>query len=79
MLSGIETTAKKGANQTYRGGKKLAQTTARKVKEKREISRTLSESRNASNQTGEAAKSAASKIGRRIQWLRLSRESRRRR
>ena len=41
MLSGIETTAKKSANITYRGGKKLAQTTARKVKEKREISRTL--------------------------------------
>ena len=37
MLSGIETTAKKSANITYRGGKKLAQTTARKVKEKREI------------------------------------------
>lgn len=34
MLSGIETTAKKSANITYRGGKKLAQTTARKVKEK---------------------------------------------
>ena len=62
MLSGIETTAKKGADLTYRGGKKLAQTTARKIKEKREISRTLSESRNASSQTGEAAKGAASKI-----------------
>ena len=35
MLSGIETTAKKSANLTYRGGKKLAQTTARKVKEKK--------------------------------------------
>ena len=32
MLSGIETTAKKSANITYRGGKKLAQTTARKRK-----------------------------------------------
>lgn len=37
MLSGMETAAKKGANLTYRGGKKLAQATARKVKEKREI------------------------------------------
>lgn len=37
MLSGIETTAKKGANLTYRGGKKLAQTTVRKVKEKGEF------------------------------------------
>ena len=35
MLSGIEGTAKKGADLTYRGGKKLAQTTARKDKEKR--------------------------------------------
>ena len=43
MLSGIESAAKKGADLTYRGGKKLAQTTARKVKEKREVSRTLSE------------------------------------
>ena len=34
MLSGMETAAKKGANLTYRGGKKLAQTTARKMKEK---------------------------------------------
>ena len=34
MLSGMETAAKKGANLTYRGGKKLAQATARKVKEK---------------------------------------------
>ena len=39
MLSGIESAAKKGADLTYRGGKKLAQTTARKVKEKREVSR----------------------------------------
>ena len=45
MLSGIETAVKKSANLTYRGGKKLAQTTARKVKEKREISRTLSEAK----------------------------------
>ncbi len=47
MLSGIETTAKKSANITYRGGKKLAQATARKVKEKREISRTLSGAKDA--------------------------------
>ena len=43
MLSGIKTTAKKGANLTYRGGKKLAQRTARKIQEKREVSRSLSE------------------------------------
>lgn len=51
MLSGIETTAKKGANLTYRGGKKLAQTTARKIKEKREISRTLSQAKNVGKKT----------------------------
>ena len=62
MLSGVETAAKKGANLTYRGGKQLAQTTARKVKEKREISRTLSEAKNAGGKTGEAAKNTASKI-----------------
>lgn len=37
MLSGMESTAKKGADLTYRGGKKLAQTTAQKVREKREV------------------------------------------
>ena len=62
MLSGIEDTAKKGADLTYRGGKKLAQTTARKVKEKREISRTLSEAKNAGGKTAEITKDAASKI-----------------
>ncbi len=62
MLSGIETAVKKSANLTYRGGKKLAQTTARKVKEKREISRTLSEAKNVGGKTVEAAKDTASKI-----------------
>lgn len=62
MLSGIETTAKKSANLTYRGGKKLAQTTARKVKEKREISRTLSEAKNAGSKATEITKDTASKI-----------------
>ena len=52
MLSGIECTAKKEANLTYRGGKKLAQATTRKVKEKREISRTLSEIRIQSKNNG---------------------------
>ena len=64
MLSGIETTAKKSANITYRGGKKLAQTTARKVKEKREISRTLSEAKNAGSKATEITKDTASKIRR---------------
>ena len=56
MLSGMETAAKKGANLTYRGGKKLAQATARKVKEKREISRTLSGAKDAGGKTVEAVK-----------------------
>ena len=62
MLSGIETTARKGANLTYRGGKKLAQTTARKIKEKREISRTLSEAKNAGSNATEITKDTTSKI-----------------
>lgn len=62
MLSGIEGTAKKGAALTYRGGKKLTQTTARKVKEKREISRTLKEAKNAGSKTAEITKDTASKI-----------------
>lgn len=37
MLSGTETTVKRGAELTYRGGKNLVQTTARIIKEKREI------------------------------------------
>lgn len=62
MLSGIETTVKKGTNLTYQGGKKLAQTTTRKIKEKREISHTLSEVKNAGGKAAETAKNAASKI-----------------
>ena len=62
MLSGIETTAKKGASLTYRGGKKLAQTTTRKIKEKREMSRALSEAKNTGGKATETAKNAASKI-----------------
>lgn len=62
MLSGMETTAKKGANLTYWGGKKLAQTTARKMKEKREVSRTLSEAKNTGGKTAETARDTVSKI-----------------
>lgn len=62
ILSGMETTAKKGANLTYRGGKKLAQTTARKVKEKRELFHALSEAKNTGGKTAEAAKDTISKI-----------------
>lgn len=62
MLFGMETAAKKGANLTYRGGKKLAQTTARKVKEKRALSHALSEAKNTGGKTAEAAKDTISKI-----------------
>lgn len=62
MLSGIETTVKRGAELTYQGGKKLAQTTIRRIKEKREISRPLSEAKNAGGSTVETVKTTASKI-----------------
>ena len=62
MLSGIETTVKRGAELTYQGEKKLAQTTIRRIKEKREISRPLSEAKNAGGSTVETVKNTASKI-----------------
>lgn len=62
MLSGTETTAREGASLTYRGEKKLAQATTRKIKEKQEFSRTLSEAKHATGKTMDAAQSAASKI-----------------
>lgn len=61
MLSGIETTVKRGAELTYQGGKKLAQTTIRRIKEKREISRPLSEAKNAGGSTVKTVKNTASK------------------
>ena len=75
MLSGIESTAKKGADLTYRGGKKLAQATARKVKEKREISRTLSEAKTLAAKQWKPRRIPLLKYGRRIPWPRLSKES----
>ena len=42
-VSGMKTAAQKGADLTYRGGKKLAQTASRKVREKREASRVIKE------------------------------------
>lgn len=62
MLSGIEITVKRGAELTYQGGKKLAQTTIRRIKEKREISRPLSEAKNAGGSTVKTVKNTASKI-----------------
>lgn len=76
MLSGMETAAKKGANLTYRGGKKLAQATARKVKEKE---RFPAPCRGPKMQAARLSKTHLQKYGRRTQWPRLSKESRKRR
>ena len=54
-LSGMETAAKKGADLTYRDGKKLVQTTAKKAREKREVSRVLREANGAADQVEKAA------------------------
>ena len=55
MLSGMETAAKKGANLAWRGGKKLAQDTARKIKEKRELSRAAETLRDTGIRRGRSA------------------------
>lgn len=55
MLSSMETTARKGADLTYRGGKKLAQTTVRKMREKREVSRVLQKAKGVADQARKAA------------------------
>lgn len=62
MLSDTETAVKRGAKLTYQGGKNLAQTTTQKIKEKREISRPLSEAKNAGGSTVETTKNTVSKI-----------------
>lgn len=59
MLSGTETSIKKGANLTYRGGKKLAKTTVQRIREKRKISRNLSGIKN----TGRNVISESKNIG----------------
>ncbi len=55
MLSGMETAAKKGANLAWRGGKKLAQDTARKIKEKRELSRAAETLRDTGTRAGKVS------------------------
>lgn len=62
MVSGTESAVKKSADLTYRGGKKLAQATAKKVREKRESSRLLKGAKDAAGRAGKAAKGTASKI-----------------
>ena len=60
-VSGMKTAAQKGADLTYRGGKKLVQTASRKVREKREASRVIKEAKDAASQTGKAVKDTVSK------------------
>ena len=60
-VSGMKTAAQKGADLTYRGGKKLAQTASRKVREKCEASRVIKEAKDAAGQTGKAVKDTVSK------------------
>ena len=55
MLSGMETAAKKGANLAWRGGKKLAQDTARKVREKRALSRAAETLRDTGTRAGKVS------------------------
>ena len=62
MVSGIETTIQMSADLTYRGGKKLAQTTAKKVRQTRETFRVVKKSKDAADQTEKAAKDTVSKI-----------------
>ncbi|MCO7137319.1 M23 family metallopeptidase [[Clostridium] leptum] len=62
MLFGMETSVKKGIGLTYRGGKKLAQATVKKVREKQNFSRTFKETRAAGTRAEGAAESVASKI-----------------
>ena len=62
MLSGMETAAKKGANLAWRGGKKLAQDTARKIKEKRELSRTAETLRDTGIRAGKVSSDAVGNL-----------------
>ena len=62
MLSGMETAAKKGVNLVWRGGKKLAQDTARKIKEKRELSRTAETLRDTGIKAGKIGSDAVGNL-----------------
>ena len=62
MLSGMETAAKKGANLAWRGGKKLAQDTARKIREKRELSRTAETLRDTGIRAGKVSSDAVGNL-----------------
>ena len=58
---GMKTAAPKSADLTYRGGKKLAQTASRKVREKRETSSMIREMKDTAGQTGKAFKETVPK------------------
>ena len=62
MLSGMETAAKKGVNLAWRGGKKLAQDTARKIKEKRELSRAAETLRDTGIRAGKVSSDAVGNL-----------------
>lgn len=59
--SGMKTAAQKSADLTYRGGKKLAQTASRKVREKRETSSMIREMKDTAGQPGKAFKETVPK------------------
>ena len=71
-VSGMKTAAQKGADLTYRGGKKLAQTASRKVREKREASRVIKEAKDAAGQTGKAVKDTVSKTRIKLSLIHIS-------
>lgn len=75
MLSSIETTAKKGADLTYRGGKKLAQTTARKVKEKEKFPVPFRKRKTLAAKLWRSPRTPHPKYGPKIPLPRLSREN----
>ena len=62
MLSGMETAAKKGADLAWRGGKKLAQDTARKIREKRGLSRAAETLRDTGTRAGKAGSDAVGNL-----------------
>ena len=66
MLSGMETAAKKGANLAWRGGKKLAQDTARKIREKRALSRAAETLRDTGIRAGKIGSDTAGNLPKNI-------------
>lgn len=61
MLSGVETTVKKGAETAYNGGQKLTQFAGRKIKERREATRIKDQASSGTQGNKAAARKGASK------------------